>query len=124
MKELVEIHFPKARKITRVLDNLNTHRLSCLYEAFAPEIARRIAEKLEIVHTPKHGSWLNIAECELSALGTQCLDERIENETVLSRQVTAWSGQRNTRLEKIDWQLTTQDARIKLRHLHPQFREE
>lgn len=121
MRELVEVHYPKARKLTLVMDNLNTHRLSCLYEAFAPEQARRIIEKIEVVHTPKHGSWLNMAECELSVLGKQCLGERVGDEATLRQRVEAWETDRNHRSKKIDWQFETADARIKLRRLYPKI---
>ena len=124
MKELVDVHYPKARKITLVMDNLNTHRMSCLYEAFVPEEARRIIEKIEVVHTPKHGSWLNMAECELSVLEKQCLGERIGDETMLRERVTIWNRDRNQRSKKIDWQFETAGARIKLRRLYPQIQME
>ncbi len=121
MKELVDDHYPDATKITLVMDNLNTHRLSCLYEAFAPIEARRLIEKIEVVHTPKHGSWLNMAECELSVLEKQCLGERIADEATLRTRIQVWNGDRNRRLKKIDWQFRTPDARIKLRRLYPQI---
>ena len=121
MKELVDVHYPNAHKITLVMDNLNTHRLSCLYEAFTPEEARRIFERIEVVHTPKHGSWLNMAECELSVLEKQCLGERIDNQLILCEQVRIWENDRNNRCKKIDWQFQTGDARIKLRRLYPQI---
>ena len=121
MKELVDVHYPNARQITLVMDNLNTHRLSCLYEAFKPEDARRIIEKIEVVHTPKHGSWLNMAECELSVIEKQCLGERIPDQTTLSKRVESWQTDRNNRSKKIDWQFETADARIKLRRLYPQI---
>lgn len=121
MKELVEVHYPKAAKVTLVMDNLNTHRLSCLYEAFAPEQARRIIEKVEVVHTPKHGSWLNMAECELSVLEKQCLGERIGDEATLRQRVEIWETDRNNRSKTIDWQFETADARIKLRRLYPKI---
>ena len=124
MKELADTHYPQAKQITLVMDNLNTHRTSCLYEAFAPAEARRIIERIEVVHTPKHGSWLNMAECELSVLGKQCLGERIGDETTLRQQVTIWNTDRNNRSKKIDWQLKTADARIKLRRLYPQIQME
>jgi transposase len=124
MKELVDVHYPQAKKITLVMDNLNTHRMSCLYEAFAPEEARRIIEKIEVVHTPKHGSWLNMAECELSVLEKQCLGERLGDETTLRQHVTIWNTDRNNRSKKIDWQFGTANARIKLRRLYPQIQME
>jgi len=121
MKELVDLHYPQAQKITLVMDNLNTHRLSCLYEAFTPEEARRIIEKIAVVHTPKHGSWLNMAECELSVLEKQCLGERIGDEPTLRQRVEMWEKDRNHRSKKIDWQFETADARIKLRRLYPKI---
>ncbi len=120
MKELVDVHYPGAAKITLVMDNLNTHRLSCLYEAFAPTEARRLIEKIEVVHTPKHGSWLNMAECELSVLEKQCLGERVADEATLRGRIQLWNGNRNSRSKNIDWQFRTADARIKLRRLYPQ----
>jgi hypothetical protein len=121
MKELVDVHYPAAEQITLVMDNLNTHRMSCLYEAFAPDEARRLIEKIEVVHTPKHGSWLNMAECELSVLEKQALGERVENETVLWERIGVWNVDRNARSKGIDWQFKTSDARIKLRRLYPQI---
>ena len=121
MKELVEVHYPKAQKITLVMDNLNTHRMSCLYEAFTPDEARRIVDKIQVVHTPKHGSWLNMAECELSVLEKQCLGDRIGDESTLRTSVTTWTEDRNQRSKTIDWQFRTADARIKLRRLYPQI---
>ena len=120
MKELVDVHYPDATKITLVMDNLNTHRLSCLYEAFAPPEARRLIEKIEVVHTPKHGSWLNMAECELSVLEKQCLGERVADEANLRARIQLWNIDRNRRSKTIDWQFQTADARIKLRRLYPQ----
>jgi transposase len=124
MKELVDLHHPGAKQITLVMDNLNTHRMSCLYETFAPEEARRIIEKIEVVHTPKHGSWLNMAECELSVLEKQCLSDRIGDEPTLRERVSIWNADRNNRSKKIDWQFETADARIKLRRLYPQIQME
>ncbi len=112
---LVEEVHEEAEKVVLVMDNLNTHKLASLYEAFPPEQARRIAEKLEIHHTPKHGSWLNMAEIELSVLARQCLDGRIESSEVLRREVGAWEEDRNERMVGVKWQFTTADARIKLR---------
>ena len=116
---LVEDVHPDAEKVVLVMDNLNTHKLASLYEAFPPEQARRIAERLEIHHTPKHGSWLNMAEIELSVLSRQCLDRRIETAAELLREVTAWEEPRNERAVEVRWRFTTADARIKLRHLYP-----
>ena len=100
MKERVDIHDPQARRITVVMDNLNTHRLSCLYEAFDPAEARRLIEKIQVVHTPKHGSWLNMAECELSVLARQCLNERIGDETTLRKRVSRWDQAATTAAKK------------------------
>lgn len=119
VRALVEEVYPEAEKVVLVMDNLNTHRLASLYEAFPPEQARRIAERLEIHHTPKHGSWLNMAEIELSVLARQCLDRRIESKEELKREVAAWEDERNGRGVVIRWQFTTADARIKLRRLYP-----
>jgi len=116
---LVEEVHEEAEKVVLVMDNLNTHKLASLYEAFPPERARRIAERLEIHHTPKHGSWLNMAEIELSVLSRQCLDRRIETREELEREVAAWEEERNERQIGVKWRFTTADARIKLRHLYP-----
>ena len=116
---LVEEVHEEAEKVVLVMDNLNTHKLASLYEAFPPEQARRIAERLEIHHTPKHGSWLNMAEIELSVLARQCLDRRIETREELEREVAAWEEERNERGIEIRWRFTTADARIKLRRLYP-----
>jgi hypothetical protein len=116
---LVEEVHPDAEKVVLVMDNLNTHKLASLYEAFPPEQARRLAERLEIHHTPKHGSWLNMAEIELSVLARQCLDRRLESLAVLKQEVEAWVSERNERMVEVKWRFTTADARIKLRHLYP-----
>jgi DDE superfamily endonuclease len=116
---LVEELHSDAEKVVLVMDNLNTHKLASLYEAFPPERARRMAARLEIHHTPKHGSWLNVAEIELSVLSRQCLDRRIETAETLRREVTAWEEPRNDRATEVQWRFTTADARIKLRHLYP-----
>ena len=113
-----EVH-PEAEKIVLVMDNLNTHKLASLYEAFPPEQARRIAERLEIHHTPKHGSWLNMAEIELSVLSRQCLNRRIESMDEMRREVAAWEEERNERQVEVKWQFATADARVKLRRLYP-----
>ena len=121
IKELVDVHYPDVVKITLVMDNLNTHRLSCLYEAFEPVEARRLIEKIEPVHTPKHGSWLDMAECELSVLEKQALGERVSDETELREHVALWESDRNNRFKGIEWQFRTADARIKLRRLYPKI---
>jgi hypothetical protein len=113
-----EVH-PEAEKLVLVMDNLNTHKVASLYEAFPPEQARRIAERLEIHHTPKHGSWLNVAEIELSVLNRQCLNRRIESMDELRREVAAWEEARNEKQVEVRWQFTTADARVKLRRLYP-----
>jgi hypothetical protein len=119
IKELVDIHFPCAEKITLVMDNLNTHKPSSLYEAFHPDEAMRILKKLEIHYTPKHGSWLDIAEIELSVLTSQCLDRRIPDQQTLKSEVAAWEKSRNKDSVKVNWRFTTEDARIKLKKLYP-----
>ena len=119
MRDLVDIHFPNAEKIVLVMDNLNTHKLASLYEAFAPAEARRIAEKLEIHYTPKHGSWLNMAEIELSVLHRQSLNARIPDQPTLIKRVAAWQQKRNDASATVNWRFTTADARIKLRRLDP-----
>jgi len=113
--------YAKAERITLVCDNLNTHVLASLYQAFPPAQALRIARKLELVHTPKHGSWLNIAESELSVLTRQCLAGRIGTQQAAAREVHAWNEDRNTRQIGVDWQFTTADARIKLKYLYPKI---
>jgi DDE superfamily endonuclease len=119
LRWLAEDLHPDAKKIVLVMDNLNTHKLASLYEAFTPERARAIAQRLEVHYTPKHGSWLNVAEIELSVLSRQCLDQRIETAAELRREVAAWEEPRNERAAEVRWQFTTADARIKLRHLYP-----
>ena len=119
IKELVDEDYPHAKKIVLVMDNLNTHAGSSLYEAFAPAQAKRILDKLEIHYTPKHGSWLNIAEIEFSHLSRQCLDRRIPDRETFVCEVSAWNKQRNEENAFVDWQFTTADARIKLKKLYP-----
>ena len=121
IRELVDQHYPHAEKICLVLDNLNTHNKSSLYEAFDPIEAKRLADKLDIHYTPKHGSWLNMAEIELSHLSRQCLASRIEDKETLIKEVHAWNTTRNARNAKAHWQFTTEDARVKLRRLYPIF---
>lgn len=122
VKEMVDVWYPDAELIRLVMDNLNTHDPASLYEAFDPEEARRIWKRLEIHHTPKHGSWLNIAEIELSVLGRQCLDRRLADAATLIREVAAWEAARNAAQLRVDWQFTTADARIKLHRLYPVLR--
>ena len=119
LKDLCDIHFPKAKTITLVQDNLNTHKKASLYEAFPPAEARRIIERFEWVYTPKHGSWLDMAESELGILSNQCLDRRIGDKKTLSSEIKAWQTYRNKYHTTADWQFTTDDARIKLKHLYP-----
>lgn len=121
MKQLSEVRYPQAEKIIVVLDNLNTHTPSAFYETFEPEEARRLVERFEFHFTPKHGSWLNMAEIELSALVRQCLDRRLPDIETLTDEVQAWQQQRNDEVVKVLWQFTTNDARTKLKHLYPKI---
>ena len=113
--------YSTAQKITLVMDNLNTHKPSSLYEAFPPEIAKQLWDKFEFVYTPKHGSWLNMAEIELNVLNGQCLNRRIDNKKTVIEEVNAWQEHRNNKNASIDWQFTTKDARVKLKRLYPSF---
>jgi hypothetical protein len=119
MQWLVDVGFPAAERVRVVMDNLNTHKPASLYETFAPEEARRILRKLEFHYTPKHGSWLNIAEIELSVFSRQCLDRRIGDEETLKREIKELEDERNTACAKIEWRFTTEDARHKLQRLYP-----
>ena len=119
LKELSDTHFPKAKKIILVQDNLNTHKPASLYEAFPAAEARRLVERFEWHYTPKHGSWLDMAKSELSVLSRQCLDRRIANKQTLIEEVAAWQDSRNKHHAKADWQFTTADARVKLKRLYP-----
>ena len=119
IKELVDERYPEAERIVLVMDNLNTHTPASLYEAFPPAEAKRLADKLEIHYTPKHGSWLNMAEIELSVLSRQCLDRRVPDFETLETEVYAWQERRNAKDGKVDWRFTTEDARIKLKRLYP-----
>ncbi len=121
VKDLVDVHYPEAERIVLVLDQLNTHSPASLYAAFPAAEAKRLTEKLEIHHTPKHGSWLNMAEIELSVLQRQCLRQRLPDRDAMSREVAAWAARRNTTTNRIDWQFSTTDARTKLRRLYPAF---
>ena len=119
VRDLVDGRYKYATKVVLVLDNLNTHSAASLYAAFPPEEAKRLADKLEVHYTPKHGSWLNVAECELSVLGRQCLDRRIPDRPTLAAEVAAWESPRNESGRGVDWRFTTADARIKLKRLYP-----
>ena len=120
VKWLLDVCYPKAKKVVLVMDNLNTHTISSLYEAFPPEEAFRLAQRLEIHYTPKHGSWLNIAEIELAAMAAQCLGKRrISTIETLNAELLVWKTDRNQNQKGVDWQFTTNDARIKLRRLYP-----
>jgi hypothetical protein len=121
LKDLADLHFPEAKKIVLVQDNLNTHTKASLYEAFPAAEARRLVERFEFHYTPKHGSWLDMAESELGVLATQCLDRRIPDKQTLAKEIEAWQSNRNKNNAKADWQFTTADARIKLKRLYPQF---
>jgi hypothetical protein len=119
LKDLSDSHFPGASKIVLVQDNLSTHKPASLYEAFPAPEARRLVERFQWHYTPKHGSWLNMAESELSVLSRQCLDQRIPDKQTLTREVAAWQARRNKHNTKADWQFTAADARVKLKHLYP-----
>jgi hypothetical protein len=119
VKDLVDVHYPDAERIVLVQDNLNTHTPASLYEAFEPAEAKRLADRLELHYTPKHGSWLNTAEIELAVLSEQCLDRRVADQATLEREVAAWQAARNACGRGVDWRFTTKDARIKLKHLYP-----
>ena len=119
VKELLDVHYPNEEKIVLVMDNLNTHKGASLYENFPPAEARRLLNRLEIHYTPKHASWLNIAEIELRVLSGQCLNRRIPDKQTLKREVYAWQDQRNFQHAKVDWQFSSEDARMKLKRLYP-----
>ncbi len=119
LKELSDTHFPGSAKIVLVQDNLNTHKPASLYQAFPPAEARRLVERFEWHYTPKHGSWLDMAEAELSVLSCQCLDRRIPDQQVLKEEIEAWEADRNSKHAKANWQFTTADARVKLKRLYP-----
>ena len=119
IKDLLDVRYPTAEKVVLVLDNLSTHTPAALYEAFAPAEARRLVERLEWHYTPKHGSWMNVAEMELSVLARQCLERRIADLEALRREIAAWERDRNAEAVRVDWQFTTADARVKLKRLYP-----
>ena len=124
MQELVDVHFPQAEVIRLVVDNLNTHTPAALYETFAPPEAHRLTRKLEFHYTPKHGSWLNMAECEFAALTKQCLARRVPDVTTLRREIAAWQARRNRAKTLITWRFGTSDARVKLHRLYPATAEQ
>lgn len=119
IQQLVDVCYPEAEQIVLVMDNLNTHTPAALYEVFPPAEAKRLADRLEIHYTPKHGSWLNIAEIELSVLSRQCLDRRVPDVATLQAEVASWQERRNAAGGRVDWRFTTEDARIKLKRLYP-----
>ena len=121
IKQMLDDRYPEAIKVRLVMDNLNTHTVAALYETFDPEEAHNLAQRLEIHYTPKHGSWLNMSEIELSVLKGQCLDRRIPDMESIISAVSAWEKDRNNQIKKINWQFTTQDARIKLKRLYPKL---
>lgn len=121
IKEMLDKRYPDAKKVVLVMDNLNTHSTASFYEAFLPEEARRLSERLEIHYTPKHGSWLNIAEIELSVLQGQCLNRRIADIETMKNEVDSWQTNRNNQIKKINWQFTTDNARVKLKRLYPKL---
>jgi len=121
VQELLEVHYPDAKRIRLVMDNLNTHGLSSLYETFPPDKALALSKRLEIHYTPKHGSWLNIAEIELNAMTKQCLGRRIDNIDELQTQISAWESARNDRGKQVQWHFTTDNARDKLKWLYPKI---
>jgi hypothetical protein len=121
IRTLLDEDYPDAEKVILICDNLNTHKIGSLYEAFHPAEARRLASRLEIHFTPKHGSWLNVAEIELSILTRQCLDRRIPDQDTLETETSAWHQERNDNQKGVDWRFTTDDARIKLKRLYPQI---
>jgi hypothetical protein len=123
VRDLLEVRYPHAEKVVLVMDNLNTHKPAALYAAFEPAVARALLERLEIHHTPKHGSWLNMAEIELSVLSRQCLDRRIPDLDTLTQEVAAWEQARNADLRPVNWRFTTPDARIKLKRLYPSIHD-
>lgn len=123
IKYLLDVQYPAAKKVVLVCDNLNTHKPAALYKTFPPQVARRLLNRLEIHHTPKHGSWLNMAEIELAALTRQCLDRRMPDLPTLQTELAAWNSQRNDAQTKINWHFTTSDARVRLQRLYPMFND-
>ena len=121
VKELLDTRYPDAKKVVLVMDNLNTHDIGSLYEAFPPAEAKRLSDRLEIHHTPKHGRWLNVTEIELSALSRQCLSQRIPDMESMKRLTQKWTAERNRKTVKVKWQFTTENARVKLKSLYPKL---
>jgi transposase len=121
IRRLIQEDYPEAQRITLVMDNLNTHTGASLYKAFPPALARSLLDKLEFVYTPKHGSWLNMAECEFSVLARQCLDRRLPDIATITCEIDAWTNARNQSTKPVDWRFTTEDARIKLKRLYPKL---
>jgi hypothetical protein len=124
VRQLLDEDYSNARKVKLLSDNLNTHNIASLYEAFPAPEAHRLARKLEMYHTPRNGSWLNVAETELSVLSKQCLDRRISSKEKLKKEIEEWQKERNQTASKVIWKFTTDDARVKLKHLYPVFEEE
>lgn len=123
IRHLLEVRYPQAEQVVLVMDNLNTHKPAALYQAFEPTVARALLDRLEIHHTPKHGSWLNMAEIELSVLSRQCLDRRIPDADTLTQEVMAWEQARTSDARSVNWRFTTPDARIKLKRLYPSIQD-
>jgi len=123
VRNLLEVRYPQAERVVLVMDNLNTHKPAALYQAFEPAVARALIDRLEIHHTPKHGSWLNLAEIELSVLSRQCLDRRLPDADTLAQEIAAWEQARNADARPVNWRFTTADARIKLKRLYPSIQD-
>lgn len=123
VRDLLEVHYPQAKKIRLVQDNLNTHDGASLYEAFPPQVARRLLDRIEWHYTPKHGSWVNMAETEIRIMNGQCLDRRLDSQSIIAREVAAWEAKRNTQQARIHWTFTLATARRKLRKLYPSIED-
>ena len=123
VRNLLEVRYPQAERVVLVMDNLNTHKPAALYQAFDPAVARALLDRLEIHHTPKHGSWLNMAESELSVLSRQCLDRRIPDADTLTQEIAAWEQARNAEARPVNWRFMTAEARIKLKRLYPSIQD-
>src|SRR5512147_119404 len=123
VRDLLQVRYPQAERVVLVMDNLNTHKPAALYQAFEPAVARSLIERLEIYYTPKHGSWLNLAEIELSVLSRQCLDRRIPDADTLTQEIATWEQVRNANARPVNWHFTTPNARIKLKRLYPSIQD-